>query len=845
MQNAGNRAHVAACAYCGRTRLEAQFDLLAAHYGDAAAAAGWTEGGVGGGTACAFGCGVTYCDAQCRDADAASGHAALCVGPHDETHPLYRFVLLALESGGAYEEFMMAARLSVLASLGSNNHSAAAATTATTTTTTTTTTQITPTAASTASVVASPYEQERTAQATAIWHQASLDGSPLPPWWDLVSPDMEEEDQDAWRESARSLVEEAWELLVEGTTTEGGGGGGLDGRGDMALRRVRHSFFKEHDAHQFSRLLTFVAREKVSLLVPTALEAHLLAMAELARSSTVTSSGGAATAALSATTMAFAKVARARAQQLLDEELAELRFAREDDPGFEDIDPTTDAALAPLARAAADPDDARVMRMVLAEPHVRLAPRLAVLAIPAQAVVSSAKHSCVPSHKFVVATRERAVDAARFGERAGAEKTPSGMTAGRCGGGPLMLGVEETKIRSSNGKTAQDAVQGTAGSPSALPATFARIDVSDLFLEERTEQLALRGIPKCRCLRCVYERWWQRQHPQMEDSSDDGGKEDDDGEEEASHDVIAVSAAAAPEPVPLSLEELRLIAHAAQQDQRYDDARAILSTILDQCGGNDGDALYARARMEGWDDNWAESRRLLVEAGKLCPEHPEIQNALSEAAKYDGASSSATVDGEDEGRQAGASVSANAVGQERSLFGGRAHVCEGVLTAEECAQTIADVEAHVADTRGGEWTTARHYAVPTTDVPVHECPKVLDTFNAVCRRKIFPMLARQFHVNTADIRVIDAFVVKYDAARGQRSLPLHCDQSQFSLTVSLNDAYEGGGTYFAEYGEVLDAPAGGIISFEGNLLHGGHRISAGIRYIVVAFLFAEGESGEK
>ena len=41
--------------------------------------------------------------------------------------------------------------------------------------------------------------------------------------------------------------------------------------------------------------------------------------------------------------------------------------------------------------------------------------------------------------------------------------------------------------------------------------------------------------------------------------------------------------------------------------------------------------------------------------------------------------------------------------------------------------------------------------------------------------------------------------------RGQTYLPLHCDQSSHSFTISLNDAgeYQGGGTYFPTLGTVV------------------------------------------
>ena len=55
-------------------------------------------------------------------------------------------------------------------------------------------------------------------------------------------------------------------------------------------------------------------------------------------------------------------------------------------------------------------------------------------------------------------------------------------------------------------------------------------------------------------------------------------------------------------------------------------------------------------------------------------------------------------------------------------------------------------------------------------------------------------MSEQYDVSPSSIRTIDAFVVKYDSSK-QKSLPLHCDQSEFSLTVALNsmNEYNGGG----------------------------------------------------
>jgi hypothetical protein len=63
------------------------------------------------------------------------------------------------------------------------------------------------------------------------------------------------------------------------------------------------------------------------------------------------------------------------------------------------------------------------------------------------------------------------------------------------------------------------------------------------------------------------------------------------------------------------------------------------------------------------------------------------------------------------------------------------------------------------------------------------------------------------------VRVHDAFVVKYDAA-AQRGLPMHCDQSVYSLTLALNplDAYAGGGTFFESLSTSLRPDVGQVRS---------------------------------
>ena len=85
----------------------------------------------------------------------------LCVGPYDEDHPLYKYTLLCLESGGAYEEFMIAAHIVVGSLLGTNTSNKS-------------------------NVFMNLTENDvlQISQMTAVWHTAMNESDEkLPPWW--------------------------------------------------------------------------------------------------------------------------------------------------------------------------------------------------------------------------------------------------------------------------------------------------------------------------------------------------------------------------------------------------------------------------------------------------------------------------------------------------------------------------------------------------------------------------------------------------------------------------------------------------------------------------------------
>lgn len=309
---------------------------------------------------------------------------------------------------------------------------------------------------------------------------------------------------------------------------------------------------------------------------------------------------------------------------------------------------------------------------------------------------------------------------------------------------------------------------------------------------ERASMWKQRGYLKdCKCARCVYEK-----------HSKSGATK-------------------------VGLDGLRQIAQLAQDDQRFDDALKAFNDIL-VMAPTDGDALFGRARVTSWDYRWSEAYRLLTTASALAPHHKGIQSHLADEHifSWQGAPLSPRVCTIE-------SFTHFAIG-DAHLYASRKG--EPTLSPDECAQAIIDAEEHVAG--AGGWTTARHHAVPTTDVQLKAIPKLLKWFTRTLHERIFPALALQYGVCPSNMRVIDTMIVKYDA-RAQRYLPIHQDQSQYSLTISLNsdDDYVGGGTYFVETDQVINCSAGGMVSFPGNLLHGGHPISRGIRYIIVALLY--------
>ncbi len=177
-------------------------------------------------------------------------------------------------------------------------------------------------------------------------------------------------------------------------------------------------------------------------------------------------------------------------------------------------------------------------------------------------------------------------------------------------------------------------------------------------------------------------------------------------------------------------------------------------------------------------------------------------------------------------------------------------VASDVIEVETCRQLIAWAKEFALD--HGGWTASRHYAVPTTDLPIHKVPKLLGWFQEWMPNVLFPLLQDQFGASAEKKRfyVHDAFLVRYEATASSNFLPMHFDESTHSCVLALNNDFDGGGSYIYDLDQSIAPETGGMVSFRGNqCLHGGNPVTRGVRYILAIFLFLDRdlacESGEE
>lgn len=144
---------------------------------------------------------------------------------------------------------------------------------------------------------------------------------------------------------------------------------------------------------------------------------------------------------------------------------------------------------------------------------------------------------------------------------------------------------------------------------------------------------------------------------------------------------------------------------------------------------------------------------------------------------------------------------------------------------------LSVAECHLFLKAKFEWTTNRHSAFPTTDVPV---PFDSATGKMVIDR-ILPFISTQFGFIDNDLELLDLFMVRYDASRP--GLAMHSDGCLLSFNILLNATNEfiEGGTRFKN-GDTIILKQGECLAHDSRVLHMGVPISSGVRYILVGFI---------
>ncbi|CAI2170546.1 14053_t:CDS:1 [Funneliformis geosporum] len=176
------------------------------------------------------------------------------------------------------------------------------------------------------------------------------------------------------------------------------------------------------------------------------------------------------------------------------------------------------------------------------------------------------------------------------------------------------------------------------------------------------------------------------------------------------------------------------------------------------------------------------------------------------------------------------------------------YILPGILNQEECNMILEKVLNHVSSSIPNEsvkrnvegWTTSRHSAYPTTDIPCSSIP----TLNTFIRDILHTRVIKKISFNAGfkssnELDFKDLFFVKYEAKEGEQSeLKLHSDGCLISFNILLNmrQEFEGGGTYFSFNKKLYEIEMGDCLVHDSRHLHAGRKITKGRRFILVGFV---------
>ncbi|KAL1525112.1 hypothetical protein AB1Y20_019984 [Prymnesium parvum] len=173
-----------------------------------------------------------------------------------------------------------------------------------------------------------------------------------------------------------------------------------------------------------------------------------------------------------------------------------------------------------------------------------------------------------------------------------------------------------------------------------------------------------------------------------------------------------------------------------------------------------------------------------------------------------------------------------------------------VISAAECAAVVA--EARVAMESGKTSTFTYTAASRISEVHVSQLPRARRWLSERLGDTFWPLLESRFGeregssggkvVNSSELAVYDALIIKYDASRGGTRQPTHRDAALISMNIALNsaDEYSDGGTYFQPMAKVLTLDQGHCLCHASGMRHAGYPITSGERWVLVIFALAQG-----
>ena len=161
-----------------------------------------------------------------------------------------------------------------------------------------------------------------------------------------------------------------------------------------------------------------------------------------------------------------------------------------------------------------------------------------------------------------------------------------------------------------------------------------------------------------------------------------------------------------------------------------------------------------------------------------------------------------------------------------------------VLTAAECLSIRLEAKSALTQGLTSYFTYADLASVG--EVNVADLPMARKLLRRKFASTLFPAVSQQFGLEASSLRVCDAVVVRYDAAKRATHQPMHADQGLVSFNIPLSSQleYEGGGTCFEGTGDVLRSPMGNLLVHASGMRHAGSAIRRGVRWVLVVFLVA-------